>query len=143
MAVSNANPVNLRGLKDVNYIKNVAMPNAANTVNTNAMDLLQAVPYSTTQYVVLQVTTTQATGANSKNINFVVQDSADNSSFANIATLRTPTVIAGNATAYPATTVNFALPPFTGTRRYIRVSATGEANGGDASDGTLTAQLLF
>jgi hypothetical protein len=140
MAVSNAAPQNNRRLRDINFIKNVALPNAANTVTTNGMDLVQAVPFPMTTKVDFQVVTTQSTGANSKNINFVLQDSADNSSFTNINTLATY-VIAGNAANFPATTVNFALPP--GCRRYVRVSATGEANGGNASDGTLTAQLLF
>ncbi len=140
MAVSNAAPVNQRRLLDANFIKNVAMPFAANTVNTNAMDLVQAVVYPVTQYVVLQVNTTQCTGANTKNINYNVQDSADNITFANIATLRAQ-VILGNAANYPATSTNFALPP--STKQYVRVSALGEANGGDASDGVLNAQLLF
>lgn len=140
MAVSNAAPVNTRNLKDANFIKNVALPNAANTVNTNGMDLVQAVPYPVTQYVVLQVNTSQSTGANTKNINIVIQDSADNSSFANIATLAVK-VVAGNATNYPSSSTNYSLP--IATRRYVRAQATGEANGGDASDGTLTAQLLF
>lgn len=140
MAVSNAAPVNQRNLKDANFIKNVALPNAANTVTTNGMDLVQATPYPVTEKVVLQINTTQSTGANSKNINVVIQDSADNSSFTNIATLAVK-VIAGNAANYPSSSTNYSLP--INTRRYVRASATGEANGGDASDGTLTAQLLF
>ncbi len=141
MAVTNAAPVNVRGLLDANFIKNVALPNAANTVNTNGMDLVQAIPYPVTQYVVLQVNTTQSTGANTKNINYNVQDSADNSTnWTNIPTLRAQT-IAGNAANFPASSTNFSLPP--STRRYVRVSALGEANGGDASDGVVNAQLLF
>lgn len=140
MAVSNAAPQNLQRLRDANYIKTAALPNAANTVNTNAMDLQQAVPYPVTQMVVLQINTTQSTGANSKNINITVQDSADNSSWAAIATLAAKTV-AGNAANYPSSSTNYSLPIH--TRRYVRASLLGEANGGDASDGTVTAQLLF
>jgi hypothetical protein len=140
MAVSNAAPVNGQRLLDANFIKSVALPNAANTVNTNGMDLVQATPYNTTQYVILNVATTQSTGANSKNINIVIQDSADNVTFANIATLGV-TVVAGNAANFPASSTNYSLPTI--TRQYVRAQATGEANGGNAADGTLTAQLLF
>lgn len=140
MALANAAPVNQRALLDTNYIRTVALPNAANTVTTNQMDLIQAVPYPVTDKVVLQLNTEQSTGANSKNINVVIQDSADNSSWANIATLAVK-VIAGNAANYPSSSTNYSLPIH--TRRYIRASATGEANGGDASDGDLTLQLLF
>lgn len=140
MAVSNAAPVNTRALRDANYIKNVALPNAGNTVNTNGMNLVQAVPFPMTTKVTLQVNTTASVAANSKNINIVIQDSADDSTYANIATLAV-TRVAGNATAHAASSTNYALPP--GTRQYVRAQATGEADGGDASNGTLTAQLLF
>lgn len=137
-----ANPVNERSLKDATLIVSAALPNAANTVNTNSIDLGNATPFPTTTAFNVQIVTTAATGANTKNLNIVIQDSADNSTFANIATLGAPTVrIAEANSAYAATTVNVALPP--GTRRYVRASVTGEANGGNASDGTLTLQLCF
>jgi hypothetical protein len=37
--------------------------------------------------------------------------------------------------------VTLSLPP--NIRRYIRATALGEANGGDASNGTFTIKLLF
>lgn len=119
-----------------------ALPNAANTVNTTALDLQtpNTGPFPTTGRFVVQISTTQSTGANSLNINCTVADSADNASFANIVGIGTLR-IAGNAANYPATTFNVSLPP--ATRRYIRVTATGEANGGNASDGTITGKLLF
>lgn len=118
----------------------VALPNAANTVTTNGIDLGNATTFPLTTRFTVKVTTGQSTGANSKNINVVLQDSADNSSFANIVGSG-PVVIAGNAANFPSSTTNFALPP--ATRRYIRASATGEANGGNAADNNITVQLLF
>lgn len=119
-----------------------ALPNAANTINTNVIDLgtPNTGPFPTTGRFTVQIVSTVATGANSKNINATVADSADGTNFTNISGIGA-LVIAGNAANYPATTFNVTLPP--GTRRYIRVTATGEANGGNASDGTITGKLLF
>lgn len=138
-----ATPTNERRLKDNQLISNsAALPNAGNTVNTNIIDLGITTPYPITESIVAQLVTTVSTGANSKNINIVIQDCADTtaSNFANIATLRGK-VVAGNATNFPASTTNFSLPP--NTKRYLRAVAVGEANGGDASDGTFTLSILF
>jgi hypothetical protein len=129
-----------RTIKDAQLTTNIALPNAANTVNTNGIDLAATTPYPVTEKFNVRVDTAVATGANSKNINVVVQDSADNSTFANIVGMGAA-VHAGNAANHIAANTIFSLPP--GTRRYVRASATGEANGGDSSDGKLTISLLF
>ncbi len=145
-------PTNSRNIVDQNYVVTVAMPNAANTVNTSGINLLVATPFPTTETINFQVTTTQATGANSKNVNIVIQHTSANSdgtansaAWANVPQLAAPLVtIAGNATNYPAyTNANgvFKAPP--NLLQFVRAQATGEANGGNASDGTLTFQLLF
>lgn len=140
MSFTNAAPVNSRTLKDANLTVSIALPNAANQVNTNAIDLVQATPFPMTAKFTAQVVTTLSTGANSLNINYTIADSADNSSFTNIVSLAS-IVVAGNAANYPANTTNFQLPP--ATRRYVRATAKGEANGGNAADGTITLTLLF
>lgn len=129
-----------RQLKDATLIVTAALPNAANTVNTNGIDLGATTPYPAVEKFQVEVATTAGTGANNKNVTIVIQDSADNSSFTNVATLKS-VVIPEVSTAYAATTEVYALPP--DVRQYIRASATGEANGGDASDGDLTVSLLF
>jgi hypothetical protein len=128
-------------VQDLSLQGNCALPNAANTVNTNVVDL-GANPYpAATKAIEVRVSTTQSTGANSKNINFALQHSNEsNANFANIAELAIQT-IAGNAANYPATNANFALPA--STKRYIRATALGEANGGNASDGTITVKVLL
>ncbi len=150
MALANNAPVNTRAVRDINFIANVAMPNAANTVNTNALDMVQAVPYSTTQYVQAQILTTSANAANNKNINVVLQQTTANSdntpnsaAWANVPTLAAPllTVTDNNGAGVPAGSVTVMLPP--NVARFIRAQATGEANGGSAVNGTLTCQLLF
>jgi hypothetical protein len=137
-----ANPETSRRLQDTQLAVSVALPNAANTVATNIIDLGSVTPYPATEHVVVQITTSLATGANNKNINVALQHSDDTnvSNFANIPELA-PKVIAGNTANFPATTVNVALPP--GAKRYIRATALGEANGGNSADGTLTVKLLF
>lgn len=119
----------------------IALPNAANTVNTSVIDLGNNSPFSVTESIGVQISTGLATGANSKNINVALADSNEsNANFTNIAVIATE-VVAGNATKYPASSINIALPPT--VKRYIRGTATGEANGGDASDANLTVQLRF
>lgn len=136
-----AEPVSERRLQDASLSKNVALPNAANTANTNAVDLGQVTPFPITEAFHVKLSTTTGNGANNKNITIKLQDSADNSSFTNIAALGALTVTDNNAAGYPAGSLTVSLPP--ATRRYIRAQATGEANGGNASNGTLTVDLLF
>lgn len=144
MALAPNKPTNVRLIKDGYLVSTKALPVAANTVNLNGIDLVQATPYPTTEKIVVNVSTAAATGtANSKNINVVLQDSADNTTFTNIAELANPvlrvTDDGGSATA--AGSANVLLPP--AVKRYIRASATGEANGGDASGSNITLSVLF
>lgn len=150
--LTNTAPVNTRNVKDVNFVVTAALPNAANTVNTSGVDFwagannvpVGSTPYATTQYVQAFVgITTLGNGANNKNINVVLQDSNDNSNWTNLFApgnvIYQP--VDANGAGYAVSNVKLLLPP--GTRRYVRASATGEANGGNAANGTLTFQLLF
>lgn len=130
-------------IQDLQLQSNIALPNAANTVNTNYVDL-GATPYpAATRAVEVRITGAQSTGANSKNINVVLQESNEsNANWANMVGIAAPLQVnLGNAANYPAFTKNVALPP--SCKRYIRASATGEANGGDASDGQLRIKVLL
>lgn len=142
-----ASPTNQRGLRDNNLASNAAaLPNAANTVNTNVVDLGRTTPYAITEHVAVLIATTQGTGANSKNINIALHESADNSNWANMANLGVPPhcQLVDNASVtsnYAATNFRLTLPP--SVKRYIRAGATGEANGGNASGGTFTLSVCF
>lgn len=132
---------NSRGFKDATLSATTALPNAANTVNTAGIDLGSATPYPVTESFTAKVSTGAATGANNKNITVSFQDSADNTTFANISGTGTLVVTDDNGGGYAADSLEISLPP--GTRRYVRASATGEANGGNAADANVTLDLLF
>jgi len=125
-------------MHDATLTKSVALPNAANTANTGVITLPQPAqaPFTTDFTVVLS--NTLATGANSKNVTYSVYGSSE-ANGAN-ATLLRSFVVAGNATKHPVSTREINLDPET-NKRYIFGSATGEANGGDAADGTLTIKI--
>lgn len=130
-------------MKDSKQTVSVALPNAANTSTTNVIDLRsQAVRPFTEQFRV-KLSTTQATGANSKNITCYLQGSneSNGANAANIPGLG-PLVIAGNSANYPAASLEVQLPPNT-DKRYLVGKATGEANGGNAGDGTLTVEIII
>lgn len=130
-----------RLIQDANCSANVALPNAANTVNTNGIDLGATTPWPITEKIHIKVATTAATGANTKNINVRLMDSADNITFANVATAPNPLLQVTDNSGYAASSATVQLP--IGVRRYVRATALGEANGGNAADGTLTVSLLF
>jgi hypothetical protein len=134
-------PVSERRLKDKSLARTVALPNAATTGNTNSVDLGKTLPFPITEAFHVKLDTTTANGANNKNITIRLQDSADNTTFANIAELGALTVVDANGAGYPVGTLTVQLPP--DTRRYLRAQATGEANGGNAANGTLTVSFLF
>jgi hypothetical protein len=136
-----ADPVSERRFKDAALTANVTLPNAATVKNTAGIDLGQTTPFPIQESFHVKLSTSVATGANNKNITIKVQDSADNTTFANIAELGSLVVTDANGAGFPVGSLTVTLPP--ATRRYIRASATGEANGGNAADGTLTVDLLF
>jgi len=131
-----------RSFKDSNLKQSVALPNAANTANTNSIDLGAADGYPSTGKFAVRLSTTAATGANDKNVTIVFQGSNEAAAnFTNITELASVVINEGSS-AYAATNRDVTLPPGF-AKRYLRASAVGEANGGDASDGTLTVELLF
>ena len=119
------------------------LPNAATTVNSNAIDL-GANPAFTLEKVQVKLSTTAGNGANNKNINLVLQHSGEaGANFTNISKVAAPvlTVVDANNAGYAAGEEVVYLPP--DAKRYIRASATGEANGGNAANGSFELVLLF
>lgn len=128
-------------ITDLDLKSTAALPNAANTVNSNSIDLGATTPFPTTDKISVKISHTTATSANTKNINLRLQDSADNATFTNVAVFANPIVSTiGVNTSYSSNSVTIALPPT--IKRYIRAVAKGEADGGDASDGTFAIEVL-
>jgi len=120
-----------------------SLPNAANTVNVNSIDLGAVTPYPVTESVQVKLSITAATGANNKNIYIRLRDSADNTTFANIANVSNPLFVSVDADGggHAVASGVFSLPA--NVRRYLQVTALGEADGGDSSDGTFSIALLY
>lgn len=119
------------------------MGNVGFTVSTNAIDLGQATAFPINEALTAQISTGAGTNAaNNKNVNITIQDSNVNlaANFTNIAELA-PLTIMEVTTGYAATTRNVSLPP--GTRQFVRLFVKGEANGGNANDGTATLKILL
>lgn len=136
-----ADPVTERRVIDAALTKSVALPTGAATANTNSIDLGKALPFPIQESFHVKISTSTAAGANNKNITVKLQDSADGTTFANIASLGALTVTDNNGAGFPAGSLTVSLPP--ATRRYLRAQATSEANGGASNNGSLTVDLLF
>lgn len=132
-----------RAIVDALTLVTSTLPNAANTVNSNGIDLGATTPYPLTESILVNVAIGVATGANNKNINIRIMDSADNTTFTNVAVIANPVLrsVDANAAGHSASNVTISLPPT--IRRYIRATALGEANGGDSSDGSFYIKLLY
>lgn len=131
-----------REIQDAQLKAGGLLPNAANTVNGNVIDLGATTPFPINEQVAVRIKTTVATGANSKNINIRLQHSAEAAAnFTNIAELANPLLRVTDSSGYPASSIDAYLPPT--VKRYIRGVALGEANGGDAGDGTFEVSLQF
>lgn len=128
-------------MKDSTLIQTAAMPNAGNTVNTNCATMPQQVkrPFNTAFRVRLY--NTQATGANSKNINYSLYGSNE-SNGGNAVIVPGSFVVAGNAANHPASNREIVVPP-NFDKLYLFGSATGEANGGNAADGTFGIEIII
>ena len=139
-----ASPLNERRLHDDELTVTATLPNAANTVNSNSIDLATATPYPVTEGVVVRIDLFgTATGANNKNINIRLQESADDTTFANVAIVANPCLRNAtiNAGGHLSSNIRLSLP--IAIKRYIRAVALGEADGGDSSDGTFGIKLEF
>lgn len=164
-------PVTERRLRDYSYIANVAGPAAGANANTAALDLIQpqfqsgqspgapnssfsggsSGPYSVTErfWVNVQVTAGGAT-ANNKNLNVSIEHTGalangtvDTGNFVSIPQIANPVLrgIDANGGGLSANSVNFMLPP--DVKRFIRLKAALEANGGNAANSTTSLALYF
>lgn len=129
-------------MKDNTLIQTAAMPNAANNTSTPLITLPQQAkrPFNTEFRVRLR--NTVATGANSKNVTYKVWGTnGTNETNGGNATLVQSFVVAGNAANHPVSNRELYLPPDL-DKASIYATAGGEANGGDAGDGTMYLEIV-
>jgi hypothetical protein len=127
-----------RRIKDAAYITTATLAQAG--VNSTAFDLEQ-VQGGLIEGIQLEVAVPSVAGiADTKVLTFVLQDSADGSSFAAVDPGVSTTITAASGAGTAAKTVEFPLPP--NTRRYVRVAQTATATAGTFT-GAFTASLLF
>jgi hypothetical protein len=130
-----------RTIKDALLAKAVALPAAGANVNTAGIDLGQVTAFPINEEIDFAVDVPATTAlVHTKLITFKVQDSADNLTFADVATLSAQTVagVSGNGNA--ATTLKWKLPGI--TRRYVAVNIAVPADGGTVTSASATARLL-
>lgn len=128
-------------MKDATLIQTAAMPNAGNTVNTNTIALPQQAVRPFNGCFRVRLYNTVATGANSKNINYTLYGSNE-SNGANAVAHQGAFTVAGNAANHPASNREVTLQP-NFDKAYLFFSATGEANGGNAADGTFGIEVII
>jgi hypothetical protein len=127
-------------MKDNSLLKTAAMPFAANTVNTNTIALPQQAVRPFNNSFRVRIYNSVATGANTKNINYSLYASNE-ANGANASLVQGAFVVAGNAANHAASNREVILPPNL-DKSYIFASALGEANGGNAGDGTFGIEII-
>lgn len=127
-----------RILKDAELIVTTALPAAAANNNSVAIDLGYGVPENVQFELTVPATPSLV---DAKTIIYTIQDSADNSSFAAIASLATVTSTGAASAGAAAVSHTVALPP--SVRRYVRVNAAVLTAGGDNTAVSYTTALKF
>lgn len=117
-----------------------ALP-AANANNSSAgIDLAQVTAFPINESIDFKVSVPATEDLeDTKTITLKIQDSADNSTFADIASLAT-LVVTATASGGAATSRTVKLPG--STKRYVRVNAAVAADGGDNTAVSYTSQIL-
>lgn len=138
MALAPNTPFNKQLLQDGFYTGATASIAAASP----SFDLVQASPFPTTRWFVLNVSSSAISSVSETafTASVYVQDSADNSTFANVASLG-PLVVndVGTGTA-SASLASYQLPPT--VRRYIRINKPSFNSGTDFT-GSVKMSLGF
>ncbi len=131
-----------RSIQDANLRVTKALPAAGASNQTDPIDLGAAAPGISVENIDLVVDVpATASLADTKTHTLKVQDSADGSSFADVALLATQTRTGAGGAGAAASSYRWKLPP--SIRRYIRISQTVEASGGNNTAVSITAGLRF
>lgn len=130
-----------RNIKDAAKIVTKALPAANANNNTDTIDL-EGVNGTKPEGIEVEIsvpaTTTLVDGTA---ITIKLQDSADNSTFADVDPLIQTTVTGGTGNGSAAKVARFRLP--SGVRRYIQFNQAVANGGGDNTGKSVTYSLLF
>lgn len=131
-----------RSLRDAALKVTKALPAAGANNTSSSIDLQTSAPGVSMEHidVLIEVPAT-ASLADTKSHTVKLQDSADNSSFADIAELSTLTRTGAGGAGAAASTRQVKLPP--GVRRYIRFYQAVEGSGGDNTAVSASLSLVF
>ena len=134
-------PANSRILEDASKIATGTLGANTTVSNTGVIDLQTVAPYAVTETINVSVGYSASANGNASAANGVIylQDSADNTTFANISTLGTVPIV--EAAALVAASYTFKLPP--GCRQYIKACSKTSTGAANYADSVLTLALLF
>jgi hypothetical protein len=132
----------MRSLKDAQLIVTKALPAAAANHNTGTIDLESVANWPSTEKVAVQISVPALPAlVEAKTVTIKLQDSADNSSYADIEELASLVITGGTGNGAAAVTREVFLPPT--TKRYIQANIAVLTAGGDNTGVSLTLALLF
>lgn len=127
---------------DVNNQKTKALPAAAATAYTDSINLGTVIPGPIGSGLELQILCPAVPDlVDAKTITYYLQDSADDSTFANVVGVGNIVQTGAGGVGAAAVTVRLYLPP--GIRQYIRVSAAVLTAGGSNIAKSFTLQLVI
>ena len=130
-----------RKIQDDSLIRSKALPAADAANETDSFDLGQAEAHPVNESIDFKVSIPDAPAlVEDKTITFTLEDSADDSTFAAIPQLATFVVTGKAGNGLDATARTYKLPG--STRRYVRVKVAVEADGGDNTGVSYSAQIL-
>ncbi len=128
-----------RGIRDAFWQVTQALPNQNTNNSSGSMDLKTDAFKPEDFEVEIDIPATPSL-ANGQTLTFLVQDSADNSSFASISGA-TQFVLTGGASGAAAQKFHFRVP--SNARQYIRVNTAASATAGDSTAVSLSLRLVF
>ena len=129
-------------VKDANLIKTVALPTAAGAVAIASLDVKSAGDFLADAELLIEAPALDGTMLPAtRTMTYSIWDSANDSSYAQIADAVIVQTGASSVGGAAAATARFRLP--TSVRRYVKVYATGGSSIGNCAAVSLTVSLCF
>jgi hypothetical protein len=134
--------MSIRKRKDASFLTSLPLPAAGAAADSGSIDLEATAPGVTAESIEVEIAhPALASLADDKDLTIHLEDSADDSSFADISELSSIVSTGAGGGGAAAKTVTLKLP--SDVKRYIRINAAVEAAGGDNTGSAATLNLLF